>query len=133
MGFSAYLGSALAGIFVGTPYTWPTTVYLALFTVQPSSGAGGTEASYTGYARVALAFNTTNFTQTANNIKNAAQVNFPTNTGAAQTIVGYGLFDASTGGNLLLDNTATSSQTINTNSPAYVPAGGLSETFVVSP
>lgn len=133
MGFSAYLGNKLALQFSGTAYAWPTTVYLALFTVQPVNGTGGTEASYAGYARVSLAFNTTNFTVSGSNVKNAAQINFPTNTGSAQTIVGYGLFDASSGGNLLLDNTATSSQTINTNSPAYVPAGGLSETFVVAP
>lgn len=133
MGFSAYLANKLAETYAGTPYVWPTTVYLALFTVQPSGGTGGTEASYTGYARVALAFNTTNFTVAENNIKNALQVNFPTNTGAAQTVVGYGLFDAATAGNLLHDNTATSSQTVNNGVAPYVPASGLSITFTVAP
>jgi hypothetical protein len=134
MGFSAYLAGKLAAQYSGTPYSWPTTVYLALFSVQPVNGTGGTEANYTGYARVALAFNTTNFTVSANNVENALQVAFPTNTGSTgQSEVGYGLFDAATGGNLLHDNLATTPQTVNPNSPAYVPAKGLSITFTVAP
>jgi len=134
MGFSAYLADQLAGQYNGTAYTWPTTVYLALFQVQPTNGTGGTEANYTGYARVELAMTSTNFTVSGNNVKNAAQISFPTNTGTTgQTEVGYGIFDAATAGNLLHDNLANTSQTINPNSPAYVPAGDLSITFTIAP
>ena len=136
MGFSQYLSEKVMGQFLnGTAYTWPTTVYVALFTTQPSGGTGGTEANYTGYARVAMTVGTTDFTavSTAGEVQNAIAINFPTNTGTAQTVVGYGFLDASTGGNLLTDNTLTSSQTINNGASASFAAGALTLTATINP
>jgi hypothetical protein len=136
MGFSQYLSEKVMGQFLnGTAYTWPTTVYVALFTVQPSGGTGGTEADYTGYARVAMTVGTTDFTavSTSGEVQNAIAINFPTNTGTAQTVVGYGFFDASTGGDLLTDNTLTSSQTINNGASASFAAGALTLTATINP
>ena len=135
MGLSAYLAQKLAAQYGnGVAYSWPTTIYIALFTVQPSGGTGGTEASYTGYARVAMTIGTTDFTTASGgNFKNAIQINWPTNTGTAQTIVGYGAYDALTGGNLLSDNTVTTSQTVNNGAAPYCPVNDLSISFTISP
>ena len=136
MGFSQYFSEKFMGQFLnGTAYSFPATVYVALFTTQPSGGTGGTEADYTGYARVAMTVGTTDFTavSTTGEVKNAIVVNFPTNTGTAQTVVGYGLFDASTAGNLLTDNTLTSSQTINNGASASFAAGALTLTATINP
>ncbi len=136
MGFSQYFSEKVMGQFLnGTAYSFPATVYVALFTTQPSGGTGGTEANYTGYARVAMTVGTTDFTavSTAGEVKNAIAVNFPTNTGTAQTVVGYGFFDASTSGNLLTDNTLTSSQTINNGASASFAIGALTLTATINP
>ena len=136
MGMSAYLSQKLMGQFLnGVAYSWPATVYLALFTVQPSGGTGGTEANYTGYARLAITVNTTNFSAvtTAGVVKNAVVQTFGTNTGTAQTVVGYGLFDAATGGNLLTDNTLTTSQTVNNGASPSFAVDSLTLTGVISP
>ena len=136
MGFSQYFSEKVMGQFLnGTAYSFPATVYVALFTTQPSGGTGGTEANYTGYARVAMTVGTTDFTavSTSGEVKNAIAVNFPTNTGTAQTVVGYGFFDASTAGNLLTDNTLTSSQTINNGASASFAAGALTLTATINP
>lgn len=136
MGLSAYLSQKLNGQFLNAvAYTWPTTVYFALFTVQPSGGTGGTEASYTGYARVAMTPGTTDFTavSTTGEVSNAVAITFPQNTGSAQTVVGYGLFDAATGGNLLTDNTLTTSQTINTDAIPSFAVGAFTLTATINP
>ena len=136
MGFSQYFSEKVMGQFLnGTAYSFPATVYVALFTTQPSGGTGGTEADYTGYARVAMTVGTTDFTavSTSGEVQNAIAINFPTNTGTAQTVVGYGFFDASTAGNLLTDNTLTSSQTINNGASASFAAGALTLTATINP
>ena len=136
MGLSQYLSEKLMGQFLNAvAYVWPTTVYVGLFTAQPSGGVGGTEANYTGYARVALAVNTTNFTavSTAGMVENAVAINFPANTGTAQTVVGYGLFDAATAGNLLTDNLLTTSQTVNNGATPSFAIDALSLTGTISP
>lgn len=136
MGLSQFLSEKIMGQFLNAvSYTWPATVYLALFTAQPSGGTGGTEASYTGYARLSITVNTTNFTavSTAGVIKNAVIQTFGTNTGTSQTIVGYGLFDASTGGNLLTDNLLTTSQTVNNGAAPSFAVDALTLTGTISP
>ncbi len=109
-GKSVYLAKALADHVYGkTTYTGPTTMYLALFSVTPSDGAGGTEATGSGYARVSITNNTTNWTNATGSTTPAAKTNgvafaFPAATGnwsSSSNQVAWGLFDASSGGNLL--------------------------------
>jgi len=89
------------------------TVYVGLFTTAPTSDAGVTGAvEVTGgaYARVATS-GATWATPTASSgsepavtagfTTNAATITFPTSTASWGTVVAFGLFDASTGGNLL--------------------------------
>lgn len=61
----AWLGSTALG---------PSTVYLALFTAAPSSAGGGTEVSAMGYARPAVANNSTNFPAASGKTKNNGTV-----------------------------------------------------------
>src|SRR3990167_2172417 len=84
-----------------TLYTQPATVYSALFTVIPSDSTGGTEVTNasSGYTRVATTFVTAGVT-TAGSTQNSGAVTFGT-AAAAYTVVGRGLMDAITAGNLL--------------------------------
>jgi hypothetical protein len=134
-GMSAYLAQALAAqYFNGTAYTFPTTIYVGLYVTCPSSGTGGTEASFTGYARVAETVGTTDFTTASGGlVKNAVAISW-TNTGStAQTVACYGTWDASTGGNQLFEQTLTTSQTVNAGATATFAIDALSWQFVISP
>lgn len=135
MGFSTYGADTVGGNLYNAGTTAiPSTWYVGLFTIQPSGGSGGTEASYTGYARQPLTNGTTDFTAiSAGLVKNAVAVTFPTNTGTAETVVGYGLFDASTAGNLWQDVAFASSQTINNGGNASFAVGALEFQVVVAP
>lgn len=81
-----------------------TNLYFALHTADP--GAGGNqatnEATYTSYARVAVARTTGGFTVTANSVSPAALVGFPACTGAGQTYTHWSLGTAATGAGKIL-------------------------------
>lgn len=82
-----------------------SALYLAAFTAAPSHSGGGTESSRTGYARVNIPQNLTNWpaasgsgtTQIANAI---AQAFASLGGSGTETWVAWGIFDASSGGNL---------------------------------
>ena len=134
-GMSAYLANALAAqVFNGTAYTFPTTVYIGLYSTCPASGTGGTEISFTGYARVAEAVGTVNFTAaTGGLVKNAVAISW-TNTGSTSpTAACYGMWDASTAGNQLMENTLTTSQTINAGATASFAIDALQWQFTIAP
>ncbi|OOH80808.1 phage tail fiber protein [Leptospirillum ferriphilum] len=134
-GMSAYLANALAAqFFNGTAYTFPTTIYIGLYSTCPSGGTGGTEISFTGYARVAETVGTTDFTTASGGlVKNAVTISW-TNTGSTSaTAACYGAWDASTGGNQLFENTLTTTQTINAGATASFAVDALSWQFVISP
>lgn len=107
-GKSQYLSQKLLNqIFGGTAYTFATTLYFALYTVSPGAGNSGTEATGTGYARVAVVCNTTNWpaiSGSSQTITNGTAINFPTATGnwsSSSNQVTAGILDASSAGNLL--------------------------------
>lgn len=79
----------------------PASLYFALTTTVPTDSAAGTQTTYTGYARVAVARNGTNFTVSGNNVTNAIDIIFPTCTANAQTIRGIEIYTASSGGTRL--------------------------------
>ncbi len=106
-GISNYLEAKwLDHTFGNTAYSAPATVYVGLFTVLPvDAGTGGTEVSGGSYARVAVTNNTTNWPNASagnpTTKSNGAIFTFPTATADWGTVVGLGIFDASTSGNLL--------------------------------
>lgn len=74
------------------------TLFAALFEEAPGPGGGGTEASYSGYARVAHA----SWVTVGDEIRNNGAISWPVVGGAAPATVGWwGVFDALAGGNLI--------------------------------
>lgn len=135
---SDYLENKLIDqIFRNTAYTFPTTLYFGLLTAAPSDTGGGTEVSGNNYARVAVTASTTNFagTQSAGSTtassgtggttSNNGAINFPTPSGTWGTVTHFGIYDASTSGNLLFWGVLTTSKTINTNDVVSFAAAAL--------
>jgi hypothetical protein len=88
----------LGGGTLGAPATW----YLGLFTTTPNdAGAGGVEAAWTSYARVSITNNSTNWPNYAAGLKqNGVDFSFVAAGSGPTDVVGWGLFDAASSGNL---------------------------------
>jgi hypothetical protein len=103
--WSDYLeNKMLDHVFGGGDYARPATVYVALFTADPSDAGGGTEVSAVGtaYARVAVTNNATNWPAAESGSKaNGTAIEFPEATDDWGTCTAFGIFDAETEGNLL--------------------------------
>jgi len=108
---SNYLENALINATLrNTSYTSPSTVYAALFTSDPTDAGSGTEVSGGSYARKAITFGApSNGAST-----NSAAVEFDQATGNWGTITHFGIYDASSSGNLLYHGALTSSKLIET-------------------
>ena len=138
---SDYLENQLVDhLFRGATFAKPTTIYFALYTAAPSDSGGGTEVSGGSYARVAITPSNTNFNATqggtsgassgtSGNTTNAVAITFPAPTASWGTVTHYGVFDASSGGNLLIWGALNTSKTINNGDAApSFSAGNLSVT-----
>jgi hypothetical protein len=80
------------------------SLYISLHTGDPGETGDQTtsEATYTSYARVAIARSGSAWTVSGNNASNAAAVTFPAATGGSNAITHFGIGTASSGaGNLL--------------------------------
>ena len=77
------------------------SLYLSLYTSDPTDADAGTEATYTDYARVAVARSAAGFTVTNDVVSNAAVVTFPTSGGVANTITHIAIRTAATGGDIV--------------------------------
>jgi hypothetical protein len=127
--FAITTQQAVLNHFLGkTAWTQPT-LYLALFTTNPSTDAGASavEASYTGYARLAT---TGTDWGSATSAKpsvsaNTAALVFGTCTAGSATITGFGFYSASSGGTLLAWGTASLSVTTSSNNPPQFAIGAL--------
>jgi len=92
---SDYLENKLLDHALGTAaYTMPT-VYVALYTSDPTDADTGTEVSGGGYARQTVTFNAAS----GGSASNAGDITFPQATADWGTITHIGLRDAATGGN----------------------------------
>lgn len=114
----------------------PTTLWVGLFTAAPTDAGGGTEVTGGNYARVAITSSLANWagTQaaastvassgTSGTTSNNANVTFPVPNANWGTIVAFGVFDALTGGNLLIFGNLTVSKTVNNGdaAPLFSPA-----------
>jgi len=125
---SDYLENKVLDHFLGTASTSaPATVYLALFTTDPTDAGSGTEVSTSGtnYARQSIAFSSASSGTTSN----SADVEFSQATGSGfGTVTHFGIFDASTAGNLLFHGSLTDSKTIAAGDVFKVASGNLSIT-----
>lgn len=113
MSISNYLEAAwLSSAFKNTAYTPPTTVYLALYTTDPTDADIGTEVTGGSYARQSVAFGTVNQVSGKATILNSADITFPTASAGWGTVGFVGVRDASTGGNLLYSGAVGSSRAV---------------------
>jgi hypothetical protein len=123
----ALIKSWLDYTFGGTAYSGPgATIKFALMRTLPGpNGAGGVELSGSGYARVSVTNNSTNFPASTlgSGIKtNGAAIQFPAPTASWGTIAGIAMYDDA--GTTLLGTFALS-QTFETGQQPTIPAGTL--------
>ena len=123
---SNYLEDALINATLrNTSYTSPTTVYLALYTSDPTDADTGTEVSGGSYARQAITFGAPSNGVTTN----TAAIEFPQATGTWGTIGWIGIKDALTSGNLLYHSPLDVSKTIASGDIFKIAIGSLSVTL----
>lgn len=80
------------------------SLYVSLHTADPGeAGAQNTsEATYTGYARQAVARSSGGFTVTGNSVSPAANIDFPIGSGGSGTVTHFGIGTALSGAGVLL-------------------------------
>ena len=124
--FSNYLENALInGTLRATSYTAPTTVYVGLFTSDPTDAGSGTEVSGNAYARQSATFAAPSNGASSTD----ADVQFPQATGTWGTVGWFGIFDALTTGNLMYHGALTVSKTIETGDVFKIASGNLTVTL----
>ena len=105
-------------------YTMPTTVRIGLSTGSFGDDNSGTELTGNGYARQAITFAAASSGSAATN----ATVTFPTATGSWGSVGFWGIFDAASGGNLLIHGAFDSAKTIGTGDVFRINSGDLTVT-----
>jgi hypothetical protein len=113
----------------------PTALFIGLLTAAPSDSSAGTEVTGGSYARVSVssslanwagtqaAASTTASSGTGGTTSNNATITFPAPANWG-TVVAIGIWDASTGGNLLMYGTQTPNKTVNNgdSAPSFAAA-----------
>ena len=108
-----------------TSYTSPSTVYLGLFTSDPTDANTGTEVSGGSYARQSITFGAP-----SNGVStNSAAIEFPQATGSWGTVGWVGIMDSLTTGNLLYHTALDASKTIASGDIFKIAIGSLSVTL----
>lgn len=129
-GLSNYAANKQIDLFFrGQAYAWPATLYMAGFTTAPTNAGGGVEVGGgVGYARAAIdsTFDdwsatdgpgtTTSSTGSGGRISNNFDLVHPQPTGSQGTWVAGGLYDAASGGNLMMWKALAEPRTVNADS-----------------
>ena len=123
---SNYLENALInGTLRATTYTAPSTVYLALYTSDPTDADTGTEVSGGSYARQSITMGSP-----SNGVSlNTAAIEFPQATASWGTVAYIGIRDALTTGNLLYHSPLDTSKAIDAGDIFKIAIGSLSVTL----
>ena len=123
---SNYLENALINATLrNTSYTSPATVYMGLYTSDPTDANTGTEVSGGSYARVAVTMGAP-----SNGVStNTAAIEFPQASGSWGTVGWVGILDATSSGNLLYHTALDTSKTISSGDIFKIAIGGLSVTL----
>ena len=108
-----------------TTYTSVATVYVSLWTSDPTDAGSGTEVSGGSYARTAVTFAAPSNGVTTN----SADVTFPTATASWGTVGWIGINDALSSGNLLYHTPLDTAKTIDTGDIFKISSGNLSVTL----
>ena len=123
---SNYLENALINATLrNTSYTSPATVYVGLYTSDPTDADSGTEVTGGSYARTAVTFGAPSDGVSTN----SAAVEFPQATGSWGTVGWMGILDASTSGNLLYHTALDASKPIASGDIFKIATGSLSVTL----
>lgn len=105
--------------------TGPTSLFVGLLTSSPADAGGGTEVTGGSYARVSVTSSLTNWAGTqaaastvassgsSGTTSNNAAITFPAPTANWGTVTHWGIWDAASGGNLLIYAPLNVSKTVN--------------------
>lgn len=107
-----------------TAWTMPATVYLGLSVASMADDASGTELTGSGYARQTISF----ASASGGSASTDATVTFPTATGSWGSIGFWSLWDASSGGNMLMHGAFTTAKTVENGDILRVNSGDLTIT-----
>jgi len=119
---SDYLENEILDHILGTgAYTMPSTVYVGLSTGSFNDDNSGTELTGNGYARESIAFSAA----ASGTASNSGAVEFSAATGSWGTVSHFGLFDASSSGNLLIHGALTASKVIETGDILKIAVGDM--------
>jgi hypothetical protein len=134
-GFTDFGASALLkGVLKGTAFGFPTFWYLGVSTSAPTAAGGFTEPTAASYARLQITRSSTQFPTAGSGATTVTIANLLARQMATVgspgwgTLIGWGLYDASTTGNLWLSGSMTS-LTPAVGEAVYVPSGGLIATL----
>lgn len=120
-----FQGTAIANLADNAASSPNTNLYVSLHTADPGESGSQTtsEASYTGYARVAVARTSGGWTVTDNSVTNAAAITFPQCTGGSNTISHFAVGTGSSGaGKILYKGALTASLAVsNLIIPEFAP------------
>lgn len=121
-------------IFRTGSFTKPSELHISLHTADPTDDASGAEVSGGAYARVQLDPADANWTAasaTDGVTDNASAITFPAPSGANWGVIThFGIWDAASGGNLLIHGQLTTPKTVNDGDAAPSFAiGALDVTF----
>ena len=109
----------------------PGSLYISLHTSDPGEAGDQTtnEASYTGYARVAVARSGAGWTVSSAGVENAADIDFAECTAGSATATHFGIGTAPSGaGKLLYSAALTASLAISAGISPSIAAGDLTGT-----
>lgn len=125
----------LKHVFGDTAYTAPATLYVGLWDNSVTLGDtstgtsdGEVDTSGTGYGRVAVTNDDTEWTVTDNVSENANDITFPTATDDWGTINQFAVCDATTGGNILFWSTLAVAKTVTAGDTVRFNAGDITIT-----
>jgi hypothetical protein len=90
--------------------TRPTAWYIALYTAAPSDSGGGTEVSGSGYSRQSATFSAAS--SPGGTTSNSNTISFTASGGSWGTVTHIGIFDNTTGGNLIWHGGLTASKIV---------------------
>jgi len=122
---SDYLELKFLDHFTGTASTSaPSAVYLGLATASLQDDGSGTELTGNNYTRKAITFASASGGSIASN----SAVEFNSATGSWGDVSHWGIFDASSSGNLLFHGSFTASKTIASGDILKVASGSLTIT-----
>jgi len=127
MSMSNYLeNEILDHVLKNGTFTPPTSLYLALYTTDPTDAGTGTEVASAGaYARQVVAFTVASNGTTSN----SAVVTFPVATASWGTVTYVGIRDAITAGNLLFSGILSVSQLVGINNQLVFNIGQIDITL----